>query len=135
MATKTTGARQPKTTGQQEAKQGQRLPSIRADINWMNPNEDENVRANASVTIGGAFAVHGLRVMNHPEKGDWVSMPSYKGQNGYKDIFHAITADARQQMNDAVLNAYEQKLAEQMEQEQGEALDESQDAGMQGMNQ
>ena len=112
--TQPTGARQPQTNAQ-------RLPSIRAAISWLNPSEDGNVRANASLTIGGAFAVHGIRVINSQEKGVFVSMPSYKGKDGYKDIFHAVTAEARQQMNDAVLAAYEQKLAEQTE---GEGMEE-----------
>ena len=51
-------------------------------------------------------------------------MPSYKSAKGYTDIFHAITADAHHQMNDAVLAAYEQKLAE-LSQEQGDVPGES----------
>ena len=75
-------------------------------------------------------------------------MPSYKGQDGYKDIFHAITKEAREQMNDAIMKAYEQKLVEQMDQsqdrEQGEALpgnepaeqtDAAEETEMQGMSQ
>jgi len=93
-------------------KQTQKLPSVRADVYWLNPDEDSTIRANASLTIGGAFKVHGIKVISG-SKGDFVSMPSYKSGDGYKDIFHAVTADARQQMNDAVLAAYEQKLAEQ----------------------
>ena len=146
MATKTqrntAAAIQPQETGQQEAKQEQRLPSIQAKINWVNPKEDESVRANVSLTIGDAFAIHGIRVVNSP-KGDFVSMPSYKGQKGYKDIFHAITADARQEMNDAVLKAYEQKLADQKQeqntsnsnQQPPEIPDAPEETGMQGISQ
>jgi len=135
----TTGADQPQDTGQQEASQGQRLPSIRASVSWLNPNDDESVRAKASLTSGGAFAIHGIRVINSA-KGDFVSMPSYKGNDGYKDIFHAVTADARQQMNDAVMQAYEQKLADQeygqRNTDQGhEPPDMPEDTGMQGMSQ
>ena len=112
MATqKPTGAKKPPTTGKQTQKQEQRLP-IKATVNWLNPKENENTRATASLSIGDAFAVHGIKVVSGT-KGDFVSMPSYKGQNGYKDIFHAVTADAREQMNNAVMQAYEQKLAEQ----------------------
>ena len=127
----------------EEKKQGQVFPAIKAVIDWMNPNGDENVKAKASMTVGGAFAVHGIRVIDSA-KGEFVSMPSYKGQDGYKDIFHAITKEAREQMNEAVMDAYEQKLAEQMDQDQSdtpanddpaETPDESQDTGMQGMNQ
>ncbi len=128
------GVKQPQSTGQQTEKQGQRLPSIRVDINWLNQKDDGNIRATASMTIGGAFTVHGIKVISG-QKGDFVSMPSYKSGDSYKDIFHAVTAAAREQMNDAVMTAYEQKLADQ---ERGEAFTDSepsQNTGMQGMNQ
>ena len=98
----------------------QRLPSMKAIINWLNPNENESVRATASLTVGGAFAVHGIKVING-SKGEFVSMPSYKSGADYKDIFHAVTAEAREQMNGAVMKAYEQKLAETQDQALGES--------------
>lgn len=119
---------------QKSAEQTVKMP-VRANINWLNTKDDSNIRATASLTIGGAFAIHGIKIVSG-QKGDFVSMPSYKSQDGYKDIFHAVTADARQQMNDAVMKAYKQKLAEEMSivsDGQGESL--SQDAGMKGMNQ
>lgn len=108
---------------QKPAEQTVKMP-VKASINWLNTKEDGNVRATASLTIGGAFAVHGIKVISG-QKGDFVSMPSYKSGDSYKDIFHAVTADARQQMNDAVMDAYEQKLSEEM----------SEDAGMESLNQ
>ena len=115
-----TGVKKPQTTGQQPEKQGQKLPSIRATIGWINPDENGNTRASGSLTIGGAFAVHGITVKTGT-KGEFVSMPSFKKGNEYKDIFHAVTAEARQQMNDAFMKAYEQKLADQNQnQEQSE---------------
>ena len=122
---KPTGVKKPQPIGQPTDKQGQKLPSIRATIGWLNPDEDGSVRASASLTIGGAFAVHGVKVIDSA-KGEFVSMPSYKSQNGYKGIFHAVTAEAREQMNEAVMKAYEQKLAEAQEQRQAgqeEAVD------------
>ena len=99
----------PKTDRQ--VKQSQDL-SVKANVNWMNPDETGSIRASASLTIGDSFAVHGIRVVSGA-KGDFVSMPSYKSGDGYRSIFHAVTAEARQQMNDAVMAAYEQKLAKQ----------------------
>ena len=110
-------------SAQKPAEQTVKMP-VKASINWLNTKEDGNVRATASLTIGGAFAVHGIKVISG-QKGDFVSMPSYKSGDSYKDIFHAVTADARQQMNDAVMDAYEQKLSEEM----------SEDAGMESLNQ
>ena len=84
----------------------------------------------ASVTIAGAFAIHGLRVIE-TDKGRFISMPqeSYKknGETVYNDTFHAVTAEARTALVDAVNDAYEQKLQERMEQ--------SEDAPAQGMEQ
>ena len=114
---KSTGMKKSQTTGQQTEKQVQKPLSIRADVYWMNPDEDSNIRANASLTIAGAFKTNGIKVVSG-SKGNFVSMPSYKTADGYKDIFHALSAEARQQMNDAVMKAYEQKLAEQNQSEE-----------------
>jgi stage V sporulation protein G len=120
---KPTGVKKPSATGQQTEKQSQRLPSIRAAIGWINPDENGTTRASGSLTIGGAFAVHGLKV-TRGSKGEFVSMPSYKSGDKYKDIFHAVTADAREQMNDAFMKAYEQKLAEQSQDQNQEQSDD-----------
>jgi stage V sporulation protein G len=129
MPTKTTGA---KTPQKNETKEQANLP-IRATINWLNPSNDSNVRATASLTVGGAFTAHGLKVVDG-NKGLFVSMPNFKTSKGeYKDIFHAVTADARQQMNEAVLAAYEQKLGEQTHTATDIEADES--PGMQGISQ
>ena len=84
---------------------------IKAVINWLNPDENNHHRATASLIIGGAFTVHGIKVING-SKGEFIAMPSYKGNDGYKDIFHAVTAEARRQINESVINAYELKLSE-----------------------
>jgi stage V sporulation protein G len=110
-------------------KQAQRLP-LKASVNWLNPDEEGAIRATASLTVGGTFAVHGIKVIDG-SKGQFVSMPSYQSGGKYKDIFHAVTAEARQQMNKAVLDAYSQKLAEIQEQaqdEQSEDMDEESSA-------
>ena len=130
MPTKTqsnaTGAKSSQTTNRQPEKQAQKPPFIRAGINWLNPKDDDNIRATASLTIGGAFAVHGVKVIRSKDKGDFVSMPSYKKGEEYKDIFHAVTKEAREQINAVVMKAYEQKLAEQ-NQDNELAEDEGQD--------
>lgn len=87
---------------------------ISATINRLVDKQDSSVKAFASVTIDGMFAVHGLRVMES-QKGRFVNMPStsYKDSNGetkYNDTFHAITKAARNALNQAVLNAYDIKL-------------------------
>ena len=66
--------------------------------------------ANANVDINGVFAIRGVKVIRG-EKGPFVAMPQYKDSHGdYHDICFPCTKEARQQFNDAVLNAYEQSL-------------------------
>ena len=108
-------------------KAAHKLPSINARIDRLIPTEGDGVRAIASVNIGGAFAAHGFKVYESEEKGLSVLNPSSKyqkdGKSQYSDVIHAVTPEARTAINDAILEAYEQKLQE----EQGEDLDEDQD--------
>lgn len=101
-----------------------KLPSITAKIDRLIPTEGDGVRAIASVNIGGAYAAHGFKVYESEEKGLSVLNPSSKyqkdGKSQYSDVIHAVTPEARTAINDAILEAYEQKLQE----EQGEDLDE-----------
>ena len=91
----------------------QDYPTVSVRIDRMVDREDSKVKAYASANIGGAFAIHGIRVVDS-QKGLFVQMPqrSYEkdGATKYEDIFHPITADARTELNSAVLSAYEQRL-------------------------
>ena len=70
-------------------------PQVEARIDRL-VDGDFKTKAFASATIGGAFAVHGIRVIES-DKGRFISMPqdSYKknGETKYNDTFHAITAE------------------------------------------
>ena len=89
---------------------------IHAQINRLVDKPDSQVRAFASVSLDGMFAVHGIRVIEN-DSGRFAAMPSnaYVDRNGdtkYSDIFHAITKDAHDAIARAVLSAYEQKIAQ-----------------------
>lgn len=92
------------------------LPNITARIDRLVEQDDSCVKAYASVNIGGAFAVHGIKVIDSV-KGIFVSMPSnsYKkdGKVEYSDICHPITAEARNELIEKVTEAYEMKLGEE----------------------
>lgn len=92
------------------------VPNITARIDRLAEQDDSSVKAYASVNIGGAFAVHGIKVIDSV-KGTFISMPSnsYKkdGKMQYSDIWHPITAEARNEMIDKVIEAYEAKLSEE----------------------
>lgn len=65
------------------------------------------VCAIASIVLDDAFVVHDLRVVNG-EKGLFVAMPSRKLPNGdFRDICHPINAEARQNVQDAVLRQFD----------------------------
>lgn len=103
------------------------MPKIRAKIDRFADFENSKVKAFASASIG-PFAIHGLRVIDG-EKGMFVAMPStaYQrdGKTEYQETFHPVSSEARKALNDAVLQAYEQKLTEVQTEEQTE--DESMD--------
>lgn len=72
----------------------------------------------ANVTFDDCFAVNSIRIING-RNGLFVAMPSGRfcpecmkseeadPKRAWKDIAHPITGEFRQQINDAVLNAYE----------------------------
>ena len=103
----------------------QDYPTVSVRIDRMVDREDSKVKAYASANIGGAFAIHGIRVVDS-QKGLFVQMPqrSYEkdGATKYEDIFHPITADARTALNGAVLSAYEQRL--HMEEDESQEVTE-----------
>lgn len=107
-------------------------PKIEARIDRVLPGEGKT-KAFASATIGGAFAIHGIRVIDS-EKGIFIAMPqeSYtkNGEKKYTDTFHAITSEARTALIEAVDTAYAQKLEELEEQGQQEEAEEAPEQGM-----
>ena len=73
-----------------------------------------NVKAIASVTLDGQFVVKNLKVMDG-RKGLFVSMPqeSFTGRGGekkYSNLFFALTNAAKMDLQDAVLQAYQQQM-------------------------
>ena len=142
MATRKTTAKAPTTTSkapkkapvepvkaqEQVQEQTAPIPTIRAKIDRLADFENSKVKAFASANIGGAFAIHGLRIVNG-EKGMFVAMPSTSyqkdGKTEYQETFHPVSGEARKALNDAVLEAYEQKLAEVQTEEETMGMDEA----------
>ena len=71
------------------------------------PSKTEgNPLAYASVTLGGCFAVKGIRVMDS-EKGAFVAMPDRKDSKGeYHEVCFPTTAEMREALNTAVMGEY-----------------------------
>ena len=122
------------TTNQNPPKQkSSEQPLVRARIDRLVNLEDSKVKAYVSVTIGNAFAVHGLRVTDSAN-GLFVSMPqsSYvkDGVRRYEDIFHALSADDRKELNNTVLQAYEQRIHMEEDIAEDQANDEDEDEAL-----
>lgn len=66
------------------------------------------VRAIVSIILDGDFAVHDLKVISGLER-TFVAMPNRRSEDGrYQDIVHPVTAEARAELEDAVLTKYRQ---------------------------
>jgi len=80
-------------------------------INSIKPNG--SIRATASVNMNDCFAVKNIKVMDG-KNGMFVSMPSYKSPTTgeYKEHCFPVTKEFRDQLNSAVIGAYQQALAQ-----------------------
>ncbi len=111
-----------------------RVPFISAKIDRLVDYEGSKVKAIASAVIGNHFAVHGFKVIENDNGELAVLNPATKGSDGkYYDDFHAISKEGREAVNGYILDAYEQKLAEEQGEdqnaEQGETIEEDQEVG------
>jgi len=72
-----------------------------------------NTKAFADLTIGGKFVCKSFRVIDG-RNGLFISMPSrQKKDMQYEDLVFPITKEARQELIDLVLEAYNKKLTEE----------------------
>lgn len=75
--------------------------------------EDPSSRLKAliSITIDDCLAIHDIKVVSGDNR-VFVAMPSRKDENGiFRDIVHPIGAEARQSVENQILDAYERYLA------------------------
>ena len=70
-------------------------------------NKDSNLKAFASITLDDAVCITGIRIVEG-KNGVFMSMPQSKDNDGeYHDVAFPITKDAREAIQDAVLDEYE----------------------------
>lgn len=76
-------------------------------VSSMTISDDENsaIKAFASVTVNDEFAIKNIKVIES-DKGLFVAMPSRKSGNEYSDVVFPITKEAREQLNNAVIECY-----------------------------
>ena len=96
---------------QGESQQGQARQAnpLDLEVRIQSIKPSEVIKGTVSVNINGAFAIRGIKIIEG-SNGLFVSMPSYRVGDDYKDICFPITPECRQQLNDAVLGVYEQAL-------------------------
>ncbi len=77
---------------------------------------DKPTKAYATVTIDDSIAIHGVGVVIK-EKGRYVSMPFTRftnsdGEEIRRDVCHPISSSVRNEVEEAVFKAYEEKINE-----------------------
>ena len=89
------------------------------DVNIYRPSAQGPVLADASVTIGGCFAIRGIKI-KEGKNGPFVSMPSRMVSGEYKDVCFPCTKEFKQQFDQTVLGAYQQAMDQSFRQHQGQ---------------
>lgn len=105
------------------------MPDVEVKINSMYPpGASGGIRAYASATVDSCLGIRGIKVVEGGRDGLFVSMPSRKTENGYKEICFPVTKEFREQLHKAVLDSYQQAVAMNQApvQPQGAAPEQSQ---------
>ena len=91
------------------------LPNMSARVYPVNDPKEEKgcVLANASVDLGGCFAVTGIKIVEGKD-GPFVAMPQRMGRDKkYRDVCFPTTAAMREAINAVVMDAYRGELEQQ----------------------
>lgn len=76
-------------------------------------NIDNRLKAIASVTFDDEIVIHDIKVIEG-EEGLFLAMPSRKvGNDRYRDIAHPISSPAREKIETAVINKYNEEFEKQ----------------------
>ena len=87
------------------------------DIRIKKVSTDNKMKAVVSVTFDNAFVVHDIKIIEGQDK-LFTAMPSRKTPDGeYKDIAHPINSETRSELNDKILQKYQEILEETPEEE------------------
>jgi len=82
-----------------------------SDIKIRKTISEGRLRAIVSITLDDTLAVHDIKIIQGDER-MFVAMPSRKDENGvFRDIVHPISPQARQLVEDQILDAYSRYIA------------------------
>ena len=83
------------------------------DVRVKKVASDGKMKAIASVTFDDAFVVHDIKIIEGQEK-LFTAMPSRRTlDNEFKDIAHPINSEMRDRLESAVINKYNEIIAEE----------------------
>ena len=74
---------------------------MKIDVKIFMAKKDGPVLANASVNLNDCFAIKGIQI-REGKNGAFVSMPSYKSGNEYKDYCFPCTKEFKREFDEAV---------------------------------
>ncbi|MDR2908955.1 MAG: septation regulator SpoVG [Oscillospiraceae bacterium] len=74
--------------------------------------QKDSLRALISITLDNELAIHDIKIIEGPER-LFVAMPSRKDDKGvFRDVVHPITKEAREELEQQILETYHCHLAE-----------------------
>ncbi len=84
-----------------------------SDIRIRKVLQDGRLKAVVSMTVDNAIAVHDIKIVQGDER-VFVAMPSRRDESGmFRDIIHPISPEARGEIEDRIINAYEKYVSAQ----------------------
>lgn len=79
--------------------------NIKAKVTKVNYENCPNLKAMVTLTLDNCFVVRDIKLMEG-KNGLFMSMPSKKVREDYKDICFPIKAETKQEIIDAIMNEY-----------------------------
>lgn len=84
-----------------------------SDIRIRKILQDGRLRAVVSMTVDNSLAVHDIKIVQGDDR-LFVAMPSRKDETGiFRDIVHPISPNARTDIEERIISAYEEHLSAQ----------------------
>ncbi|MBO6302280.1 MAG: septation regulator SpoVG [Ruminiclostridium sp.] len=84
-----------------------------SDIRIRKVLQDGRLKAVVSMTVDNAIAVHDIKIVQGDER-VFVAMPSRRDESGmFRDIIHPISPEARGEIEDRILTAYDRYISDQ----------------------
>ncbi|NCB42267.1 MAG: SpoVG family protein [Clostridia bacterium] len=89
----------------------QQNSSIEIKVTSIALQNEDNLLARTNLLLNDCFAVRGVKIVNG-KHGAFVSMPSYQALGRFVEVCFPTTSEFRQKLNDTVIEAYQQTLAQ-----------------------